>query len=281
MVLDPAGTGAVAQLPPTNGREAAIEMFLSSIDIAEPAAAVYFEQHRQRVVRTLSILPLGSPGSRALELGSYLHMSAVLERVLGYGTVRTTYYAPSVGRNAASLPIRGQQPFTTVLDLFDAESHVYPYSDSSFDLVLCCELIEHLLHDPMHLLLECWRVLADGGRLVITTPNIASLTSVWSVLDGRHNPQVFSRYPAKDNADIPHVREYTPHEISHAVRSAGFEVDTLFTERTEGAHHATWVLDILQANGFKTALRGEQIYCVARKRTPATFDRFPEFLYSR
>ena len=281
VALDPAGTGAAAHLPATNGCEAAIETFLSSIEIAEPAAAAYFEEHRQRVARTLSILPLGGPGSRALELGSYLHMAAALQRVLGYGTVRTAYYAPSAGRNAASLPIRGQQPFTTVLDLFDAESHVYPYSDSSFDLVLCCELIEHLLHDPMHMLVECWRVLADGSRLVITTPNTASLTSVWSALDGRHNPQVFSRYPAKDNNDIPHVREYTPHEIAQAVRAAGFHVDALFTERTEGAHHATWVLEILQANGFETVLRGEQIYCVARKATPATLDRFPEFLYSR
>jgi SAM-dependent methyltransferase len=255
-------------------------MFLSSIDIAEPGAALYFQQHRQRVARTLSILPLGNPGSRALELGSYLHMAAAVQRVLDYNIVRAAYYAPFVGRNTASLPIRGQQPFTTDIDLFDAESDVYPYG--SFDLVLCCELIEHFLHDPMHMLVECWRVLADGGRLVITTPNTVSLSSVWAVLNGRHNPQVFSRYPAKGNPDIPHVREYTPHEIGEAVRSAGFQIDALFTERMEGVDHATWILDILKANGFETALRGEQIYCVARKQTPpGTLDRFPEFLYSR
>lgn len=282
VALDSAGGAEIAQLPPSNGREAAIEMFLSSIDITDPGVALYFRQHRQRVVRTLSILPLGSLGSRALELGSYLHMAAAVQRVLDYKIVRVAYYAPSVGRNTASLPIRGQQPFTTDIDLFDAESHVYPYSDGSFDLVLCCELIEHLLHDPMHMLVECWRVLADGGRLVITTPNTASLTSVWAVLDGRHNPQVFSRYPAKGNPDIPHVREYTPQEIGELVRSAGFQIDALFTERMDGADHATWVLDTLKANGFETAQRGEQIYCVARKRMPAaTLDRFPEFLYTR
>lgn len=281
VALDSAGAAEMA-LQPTNGREAAIEMFLSSIDITEPGMALYFQQHRQRIARTLSILPLGSPGSRALELGSYLHMAAALQRVLDYSIVRAAYYAPSVGRNTASLPIRGQQPFTTDIDLFDAESHVYPYLDSSFDLVLCCELIEHLLHDPMHMLLECWRVLSDGGRLVITTSNAACLTSVWAALDGRHNPQVFSRYPAKGNPDVPHVREYTPHEIGEAVRSAGFQIEALFAERMEGTDHATWVLDILKANGFETARRGEQIYCVGRKQMPAaTLDRFPEFLYSR
>jgi SAM-dependent methyltransferase len=95
----------------------------------------------------------------------------------------------------------------------------YHYSDSSFDVVLCCELIEHLLRDPLHLLLGSWRVLKDGGLFVLTTPSISSLTSVWAALDGRHNPQVFSRYPAKGNCDLPHVREYTPHKIVQVLGS--------------------------------------------------------------
>ena len=105
-------------------------------------------------------------------------------------------------------------------------------------------------------------------RSLITTLNTASLTSAWAVLDGRHNRQVFSRYPVKGNTDIPHVREYTPHEIAQAVRSAGFQTDALFTERMDGAQHATWVLDILRVNAFETALRGEQILlCRAKADT--------------
>jgi hypothetical protein len=34
-----------------------------------------------------------------------------------------------------------------------------------------CESIEHLLRDPLHMLLESWRVLKDGGLFVLTTPN--------------------------------------------------------------------------------------------------------------
>ncbi len=97
-------------------------------------------------------------------------MAAGMERVLGYASVRPAYYSPTPGRGTKSLLINGGPPFTTEIDLFDAESHVYPYADSSFEVVLCCELIEHLLHDPMHMLLESWRVLTDGGLFVLTTP---------------------------------------------------------------------------------------------------------------
>jgi SAM-dependent methyltransferase len=266
--------------PPTNGCEASIEAFLASVEMGDASAAVYLGEHKQRLVRTLSLLPLGGPHRRALELGSYLHMAAVMERVLGYESVQPAYYSASIGRDLKTLPIKGERAFTADIDLFNAEFHTYPYSDSSFDVVLCCELIEHLLRDPQHMLLESWRVLKGGGLLVLTTPNISSLTSVWAALDGRHSPQVFSRYPAKGNCDLPHVREYTPHEIVQVLRSAGFEVENLITERMRGARHGTWVLDILKANGFETSLRGEQIYCLARKKQPATIDRFPAFLYN-
>lgn len=77
-------------------------------------------------------------------------------------------------------------------------------------------------------------------------------------MDGRRNPQVFSRYPRPGNNDTPHVREYTPVEISQALQAAGFKVDVLITERMKGADHATWVLDVLSANGFDTSLRGNR-----------------------
>lgn len=268
-------------LPKTNGREAAIDAFLSTVDTPGHSMAAYICEHRQRLIRTLSLLPLGEPGMRALELGSYLHMAAAMERVLGYSSVCPAYYAQSAGRVTKTLVIRGQPAYSAEIDLFDAERHTYPYSGGSFDVVLCCEVIEHLLSDPMHMLLECWRGLRDNGLLVLTTPNSASLTSIAAALGGRHNPQVFSKYPASGNPDVPHVREYTPYEIGQALRAACFGIECLNTERAQGAHPATWVLEILRENGFETSLRGEQIYCLARKQCNYVPDRFPRFLYGR
>lgn len=45
-----------------------------------------------------------------------------------------------------------------------------PYPDAHFDVVWCSEVIEHLA-DPNYSLGEMRRVLAPGGKLVVTTPN--------------------------------------------------------------------------------------------------------------
>ena len=48
-----------------------------------------------------------------------------------------------------------------------------PFSDEQFDCVIFGELIEHLV-DPDSALQQISRVLAHGGQLIVTTPNLAS-----------------------------------------------------------------------------------------------------------
>lgn len=76
-----------------------------------------------------------------------------------------------------------------------------------------------------------------------------------------------------------HIREYTLEEIRTVVESAGFEIQVLFTEGY--VVNITWVRDLLVRYGFNTENRGEQIYCVAFKRTGVVTERYPRFLYSR
>src|SRR5262249_26132191 len=51
-----------------------------------------------------------------------------------------------------------------------------PYDNASFDLVILCEVAEHL-PTYMTAVAEIGRVLAPGGHLILSTPNVARLHS--------------------------------------------------------------------------------------------------------
>lgn len=55
----------------------------------------------------------------------------------------------------------------------DISKEPLPFEDSAFDIVYHKSLIEHL-HDPAHLMDETSRILKDGGKLIILTPDWVS-----------------------------------------------------------------------------------------------------------
>jgi ubiquinone biosynthesis O-methyltransferase len=57
----------------------------------------------------------------------------------------------------------------------DAERLAFP--DNSFDVVICSEVLEHLL-DPQHALTEIRRVLKHNGTCILTTPCAVSLSDL-------------------------------------------------------------------------------------------------------
>lgn len=136
--LDPSDKSMVTEAePPTNGCEAAIEAFLASVEMGDPSAADHLCQ-----------------------------MAAVKERLLGYGSIQPAYYSASIA--ATRKPCRSTESAHLLpISIFSTRNFT-PYSDSSLAVVVSCELIEHLLRDPLHMLLESgrvlesWRVLKDG-----------------------------------------------------------------------------------------------------------------------
>jgi len=261
---------------------AELEAALRKLQPNDPATASYFEKHLPRLKRTLSLVPRPSGSGRVLELGCYLQMTPVLQLHHGYREVRgADYGAGTTQRKAVQY---ADTRFEMDIDLFDAERDTYPYPANHFELVLACEVIEHMLFDPMHLLLEARRVLEEGGRILITTPNIASLTSVARVLHGHDNPQIHSKYkiPVAGSSQVAqHMREYTLAELGEAVRDAGFEIEKLFTEPIAEYGFYQPLLLFLEENGYNPADRGEQSYCLARKRSSLPVTRYPQFLYEQ
>ena len=250
----------------------------------EEGARKYVETHIDRLARTLAITPRGGPEDRILEMGAYMQITPALHFELGYGEVRGCYYGEAGKQDFKEVTAKDGRKFTCVIDLFDAERDPFPYPDEHFATVLCCELIEHLQRDPMHMMAEINRILRPGGHLVLTTPNIASLRAIAAVLLGYH-PGLFPAYlrpgeGKEEDAGARHAREYTAKEIARLLIEAGFEVERIETGpfRDEPRPEHYWVRHLLERYNLETDLRGDGIYAVGRKTGPVRV-RYPDWLY--
>ncbi|MDQ2900632.1 MAG: glycosyltransferase, partial [Acidobacteriota bacterium] len=250
---------------------------------ANEDARRYIETHRTRLLKTLEITPSGAPDQSALEMGAYLQITPALHTKLGYGYVRGCYYGKLGQADHRTVLSSEGERFECDIDHFDAEKDRFPYDDRSFNIVLCCELIEHLFQDPMHLMSEVNRILKPGGNLILTTPNIASERAVAAILKGYH-PGFFQAYikpsPAGE-VDARHNREYTPGEIHRLLTASGFDIELLetgpFSQEPPGKFR--WVQQLLDQHQLPTILRGDGIYVVGRKSGKVQ-DRWPDWLYS-
>lgn len=246
-------------------------------------ARQYVRTHLTRLQKTLQITPPGGPSDRVLEMGAYLQITPSLRSRLGYGEVRGCYFGPAGETVHKTVESETGERFECDIDLFDAEKDRFPYPDEWFSTVLCCELIEHLHEDPMHMMAEINRILKPGGHLVLTTPNIASLRAVSAILQGYH-PGFFHAYlrpRPQGPADARHNREYAPREIHQLLENAGFEVALLetgeFLEEPRPEHG--WVAHLLERYSLPTHLRGDGIYALGRK-AGGVRERYPCWLYS-
>ena len=248
----------------------------------DPETKTYVNSHLTRLTKTLEITPPGTSADRILEMGSYLQITPALKTRLGYGEVRGCYYGtPGRIDHRRVTSIDGEE-FDCDLDLFDAEKDRFPYCDEYFSTVLCCELIEHLFADPMHLVSEANRILKPGGHLVLTTPNIGSLRAIAAILQDAH-PGFFPAYIRPSDSgftDARHNREYTPKEIWRLLFDGGFEPVLLETGPFHDEPHpeVEWVLHLLKQYKLSADLRGDGIYAVGRKKGPIR-DRYPGWLY--
>jgi len=90
-----------------------------------------------------------------------------------------------------------------------------PFADGSFDVVLCCEVIEHLLDVPAALR-ALHRVLRPGGLLFLSTPYHGLAKNLALAVFG------FDRHfdPAG-----PHIRFFTVRSLTKLLRQVGFRVE--------------------------------------------------------
>jgi 2-polyprenyl-3-methyl-5-hydroxy-6-metoxy-1,4-benzoquinol methylase len=99
----------------------------------------------------------------------------------------------------------------------DVEVMAFPFQSNSFDVILCGDLIEHL-REPEQFLVRVRPFLRRGGRLVLSTPNVANWTMRLSLLGGRW------RYTERGILDRTHLHLFTRKSLVEMLDRAGFRV---------------------------------------------------------
>jgi SAM-dependent methyltransferase len=246
--------------------------------ISDQGDRAYATQHMRRFIGTLQRIPPPQRSTdRLLQLGSLPRLAPAIKKFCGYQEACGADSWESDEKMVYETVAQKNGPEAHTLELrnFNVERDPFPWPDNQFRVALCCEVLEHLQSDPMHMLLEINRVLAPDGFLLLTTPNIVSARSIEGLLVGRA-PYLLSQYNRKTPIDR-HNREYASYEVGVALAAAGFTVVELETEDVWMRSNPA-IIELLKEVNLPTENRGDNIFALARK-TGAPIERYPKELY--
>jgi demethylmenaquinone methyltransferase/2-methoxy-6-polyprenyl-1,4-benzoquinol methylase len=99
--------------------------------------------------------------------------------------------------------------------LVQGDAQKLPFADSSFDIVISCETIEHVPNEHSALN-EMHRVARPGGRLFLTTPNYLNFMGLYEIYATLRHPR------RKD--DQPFDRRQWFPQIRRSIRRAGWVI---------------------------------------------------------
>lgn len=121
------------------------------------------------------------------------------------------------------------------LKIADMNCDEIPFPDGFFDVILCCEVIEHLWNAD-NLMFQMNRKLKADGVVILSTPNMTGISSRVQMLMGKV-PGVQSQ--AISLAEVPynHIRCYNPPSLKYLFELYGFTVT-----KTEGAASNGFIL---------------------------------------
>jgi SAM-dependent methyltransferase len=129
-----------------------------------------------------------------------------------------------------------------------------PFEDRSFDAACMFQVIEHI-QDDLAILREIRRVLKDGGRLFLTTPN-------------RVMRVPYGERPWNEE----HVREYYPEELQQVLVNAGYTLVKVMGIDANDAYRETELRRVARARklrrldplGLRRLLPDQVLYDVGR-----------------
>ena len=267
-------------LPPDT-TEAALHSWLAAFRLdGGPAGelAAYLDEDFRRFVHTLGLVP--DTTGRLLEIGANPYFTSILlKKYRRFDLSCTNYFGIDGGGSTQVMRHDGtRETFEFPFMNNNVEVEDIPF-DGLFDVVLFCEVIEHLARDPMAALLRIKEKLAPDGYLVLSTPNVCRLENVARMLCGANLYDPLSGYGVYGR----HNREYNKHELHTLLTHLGFEVELIFASDVHENHATEWFPGRRLARELRVIKHrihdlGQYIFIRARNVRPATPGK-PRWLY--
>jgi SAM-dependent methyltransferase len=189
-----------------------------------------------------------------------------------YGTKGNTTETVSFVRPGSS----ERTELSRISQMFNVEEDEFPFDGETFEVVLFCEMLEHLLMDPTATLRQIHRILKPNGTLVLTTPNVARLNNVLALVNGANMYDPYSGFGPYGR----HNREYTRHELHRLLEFLGFDVEYSFAADGHTSDAESWpqYAEVAPLVEYRREDLGHYLFVKARKtREPRT--GLPSFLF--
>jgi SAM-dependent methyltransferase len=272
-VAPPASRAVV--YPPDVADAEALRRMLADTDIfSDPEEArTYLGEALHRFRITMALLPSLPQGARILELGSNPYFLTRLLRRRGLDVTGANYFGDAYTEPRARHVVHsGGTEEVFDFDHFNVEKDDFPYPDDSFDLVLCCEILEHIPCDPVHMLTEIHRVVRKpSGHLLLTTPNPNRLENLLRMHRGDNVYEQLSGYGVYGR----HNREYTAGELRTLLEGCGFTDLDVFDMDIHD-HRGEWTSF---PPGASRAERGCNLFALGRAGSQRRW-QYPEWLFA-
>jgi SAM-dependent methyltransferase len=240
----------------------------------------YLKEDFNRFVYTLNLLPKLESDASLLEIGSNPYFTSILiKKFTNYQLSCTNYFGVDNGIG------KQIQTNTSTGEIFQFEytNHNIDTDDlpfeKKFDVILFCEVLEHLTNDPLLALLRIKNSLKKDGILVLTTPNVNRLENISKMIAGSNVYDPYSGYGVYGR----HNREYNKHELFLLLSHCGFEIEVMFTSdvhenRANDFFSVRKLSKLLHGIKYRSLDLGQYIFIRAKNSLPAKSCK-PTWLY--
>jgi SAM-dependent methyltransferase len=164
-------------------------------------------------------------GSRILDFGSGpCDKTAILSR-MGYACSAVDDLGDHWHRQGANRERIMAFARDAGIDLRVAQDgRAVPFEDSSFDMLLLHDVLEHMHDSPRELLNDCMALVRERGFLFVTVPNAADIRKRLQLAFGRTNMPRYNLFYWHPGPWRGHVREYVKRDLRQLCQYLDLEV---------------------------------------------------------